>query len=294
MQRKARGDNMTQIVYLNGAYLPYDQAHISIEDRGFLLADGVYEVARVYSGKFFALDEHFERLQRSLRELRIPSTLTLAEFRSLCQELLSRNNLAQSHATLYMQVTRGAYNPRTHYFPTGEIKPTVLAIARPFTPFSEKHIQTGAAAVTTPDTRWARCDIKTVSLLPNSLAKQQAAEAGAYEALFIRDGVAIEGSSSNFFAVIDGELRTYPRCNYILAGITRGVVLELAQQEGIPVHETAITLPDLARATEAFFSSTTGEVVPITRIDGKPVGAGEVGPVAKQLYEAFMARIAAL
>jgi D-alanine transaminase len=285
---------MSQIVFLNGEYLPYEQAHISVEDRGFLLADGVYEVIRAYQGKLFALDEHLQRLERSLRELRIPSGLTLAQYQEMARQLIERNGLSRSDATVYMQVTRGAYNPRTHYFPKGEIRPTVLGIARAFKPMGETYIAEGVDAVTTPDTRWARCDIKSVALLPNALAKQQAVEAGAYEALFIRDGVAIEGSSSNFFAVIDGELRTYPRCNYILAGITRQYVLNFARALGVPTNETAITVHDLARASEAFVSSTTGEVVPIVRIDGKPVGEGKVGPIARQLYQRFQQHVASL
>lgn len=271
-------------VYVNGRYVPYEEAVVPVEDRSFLLADGIYEVARVYAGRPFKMKEHLLRLARSARELRMPEP-DLAEIERVSYELLSVNNL--SEATVYIQVSRGAYNPRTHAFPSGEIKPTVVVIARPYN-HNPAGQQDGVKAITTPDQRWARCDIKSVSLLPNALAKQKAAEAGAYEAIFVRDGYAIEGSSSNFMAVLDGEIRTYPQCNYILGGITRDVVLELARELGYTVREEGIPVEALSRCTEMWVTSTTSEIMPIVEIDGHVVGDGRPGPVAKRLLDALM------
>lgn len=271
-------------VYLNGKYVPYEEAVVSVEDRSFLLADGIYEVARVYGGRLFQMEGHLKRLARSARELRMPEP-DLAEIDRVSRELISLNNL--SDATVYIQVSRGSYNPRTHAFPAGEIKPNVVVIARSFKTNTAGHAN-GVKAITTPDQRWARCDIKSVSLLPNAMAKQKAAEAGAYEAIFVRDGYAIEGSSTNFMAVIDGEIRTYPMCNYILGGITRDVVLDLARQLGYTVREEGIPVDALSRCSEMWVTSTTSEVMPIVEIDGKVVGDGRPGPVARALLEAFM------
>ncbi len=274
---------MSLTVYLNGQYLPYEQASIPVEDRSFLFADGIYEVIRVYGGRPFTLKEHLARLARSAREIKLPEP-DLAEIEAVALELIARNNL--SEATIYIQLSRGAYTPRAHAFPAGPAKPILLVLARPVSVSADQR-STGVAAVTCPDQRWARCDIKSVALLPNILAKQVAAEAGAYEAILVKDGYAIEGSSSNFFAVLDGEIRTYPKCNYILGGITREVVLELARKLGYPVREEGIRLDELSRITEAWVTSTTSEVMPIVKIDNKPVGEGTVGPVAKALQAEF-------
>ncbi|MFZ5826902.1 MAG: D-amino-acid transaminase [Bacillota bacterium] len=275
---------MSLTVYLNGRLVPYDEAVIPVEDRSFLLADGIYEVARVYKGRPFQMEAHLKRLARSARELRMPEP-DLAELDRVSRELISLNNL--SEATVYIQVSRGSYNPRTHAFPTGAIQPNVVVIARPFTSGTEGQ-QQGVKAVTTPDQRWARCDIKSVSLLPNVMAKQKAAEAGAYEAIFIKDGYVIEGSSSNFMAVLDGEIRTYPKCNYILGGITRDVVLDLAREMGYPVREEGIPVEALSRCSEMWVTSTTSEIMPIVQLDSMQVGDGRPGPIARALLERFM------
>lgn len=275
---------MSLIVYLNGQYLPYEKASLPIEDRSFLLADGIYEVIRVYGGRPFTLNEHLTRLGRSAQELKMPAP-DLAQLQRVALELVAVNKL--SEATIYIQVSRGAYNPRTHAFPSGPIEPTVLAIARPLADNSEKH-QKGVKAITVPEVRWSRCDIKSVALLPNVMAKQQAAEVGAYEAIFVRDGYAIEGSSSNFMAVLDGEIWTYPLCNYVLGGITRGVVLKLARENGYTVKEQGIPLSALDRCSELWVTSTTSEIMPIVSIDGRQVGEGRPGPVANALNAKFM------
>jgi D-alanine transaminase len=278
---------MSLTVYLNGAFVPYEQASIPVEDRAFMLADGIYEVARVYGGRPFQMEAHLKRLARSARELRLPEP-DLAELDRASRELLTRNNL--SEATIYIQVSRGAYNPRTHAFPTGTVTPTVLIIARPAKAPEEKW-ETGVKAITVPDQRWARCDIKSVALLPNVLAKQAATDAGAYEAIFVRDGFAIEGSSSNFFAVIDGEIWTYPACNYILRGITRDVVIESAREAGFSVREEGIPVAALSRASELWVTSTTTEVMPIVTIDGRPVGDGKPGPVGRAVHAQFRRKV---
>ncbi|HWI63080.1 MAG TPA: D-amino acid aminotransferase [Symbiobacteriaceae bacterium] len=274
---------MSLTVYLNGQLLPYEQAMIPVEDRAFLLADGIYEVIRVYGGRPFEMDGHLRRLARSARELRMPEP-DLAEIGRASLELLRINNL--SDATIYIQVSRGAYTPRTHAFPSGPVHPTVLIIARSYAANATLW-ETGIKAVTVPDQRWSRCDIKSVSLLPNVLAKQTANEAGAHEAIFVRDGYAIEGSSSNFFAVLDGEIRTYPRCNYILGGITRDVTVELARKLGYNLREEGIPIHDLGRCTEMWVTSTTQEIMPIVSLDGRMVGDGHPGPVAQSLLKAM-------
>lgn len=274
---------MSLTVYLNGEFLPYEQALIPVEDRAFLLADGIYEVARVYGGRPFALEPHLKRLCRSAREIRLPEP-NIKELESVSYKLLTMNNL--SEATIYIQVSRGAYNPRTHAFPSGAVKPNVLVIARSTKGLADL-LQTGTKAITVPDQRWARCDIKSVALLPNVLAKQLASEAGAFEAILVRDGYAIEGSSSNFMAVLDGEIRTYPQCNYILGGITREIVLRLARELGYTVREEGIPVEALSRCSEAWLTGTTTEVMPLVQIDDRKIGGGAVGPVTRALQAAY-------
>lgn len=274
---------MSLTVYLNGQFVPYEQATVSVEDRSFLFADGVYEVVRIYGGRAFTMEEHLTRLARSAREIRLPEP-DLEEISRVVDELIRLNNLRE--ATIYIQLSRGSYNPRIHYFPAGPVRPNLVMIGRPVKVNPEQW-EKGVRAITVPDQRWARCDIKSVSLLPNCLAKQLANEAGAYEAIFIKDGYAIEGSSSNFMAVIDGEIRTYPLCNYILGGITRQVVLDLAHKTGFTVRDEGIRLDELSRCTEMWVTSTTSEVMPIVEIDGRQVGMGVPGPVARRLQAEF-------
>jgi D-alanine transaminase len=232
------------IVYFNGAYRPKDEVRLSPDDRGFLFGDGIYEVARTYGGKLFALDRHLERLRYSLEQIRITG-VDLKQIETVARELLSRNQLERRDAVVYFQVTRGAA-PRTHAFPNPAVGATIYGYAAPIVPKFDP--VKGVVAITVPDTRWARCDIKSVSLLPNCLANQQAAEAGAFEALFVRDGVVLEGSHTSLFAVLGGEVRTAPLTNYVLPGITRAVVLELCREQGIPARETPVFLHELVRA----------------------------------------------
>lgn len=278
-------------VYLNGMFVPKDEAKISVDDRGFLLSDGVYEVTPFYDGVPFHLDRHLARLERGLDWMRIEYDVSGLE--DIHRELIRRNELEGAERSMvYLQLTRGAA-PRTHYFPPGEVAPTVYAYAKEWSRPADEIWGKGFTAVTVPDRRWMRVDIKTVCLLPNVLAYQAARDAGADDAILVRDGVAIEGAHQNFYGVFDGTVVTHPTTNLILPGITRGVLLELATEAGIPVEERAIPVEELAAADELFFSGTTGEVRPCVQVDGRPVGSGEVGPVTSRLSEAFLARVEA-
>lgn len=274
---------MEPIVYLNGTFLPKAQARISPDDRGFLFGDGVYEVVRSYAGRLFREAEHFARMERGLLELGIRGPRG-SELSRISRELLERNGLASADALVYLQVTRGAA-PRTHAFPEPSVPPTVYGSATPFRPKADPFA--GIAVITVPDVRWARCDIKTVNLVPNCLANQRAQEAGAKEAIFVRDGVALEATASSFFAVFDGVVQTAPKTNYILPSITRDVVLELAARQRIPAREVPIFAHDLSRADELFVAGTTMEVMPVVQVDGVPVGDRRPGPLTRQLQEWF-------
>lgn len=275
-------------VYLNGQFLPADQATVSVNDRGFLLADGIYEVTPAYGGEFFRMDRHLARMQRGLCELRIDWTVDPQEIRGFHERLLDENGVRDAEMSIvYMQITRGAA-PRTHYFPKDPVPPTVYAFAKGISRPDHDRWSQGFEAVTVPDRRWARCDIKTIALLPNVLAMQAAVDHGVTDALFVKDGVAIEGAHSNFFAVFGDTVATHPANNQILHGITRGYVLDLARELGYKVEERAVQVEELTYATEAFFTGTTAEVRPTVRIDGRNIGDGEVGPVARRLYEAFL------
>lgn len=272
------------IVFLNGQFLPKDQARISPDDRAFLFADGAYEVVRAYRGHLFRAREHWDRFHESLRALRIAHPAGL-DFSATATELLKHNQLADAEATVYLQISRGAA-PRKHAFPAGDVAPTVYGYAAPFTNPVEKWAK-GVKVITLPDQRWARCDIKSISLLPNVLANQLAQEAGAHEAVLIRDGFAMEGSLSNFATVFNGVLHTAPRSNYILPGISRLVALGLCSALGIPVREFPVAEADLTRADEAMLFGTTNEVMPVVQINDRPIRDGQPGPVTRRLQEAF-------
>ncbi|MCY3704639.1 MAG: D-amino acid aminotransferase [Gammaproteobacteria bacterium] len=272
-------------VYLNGEYLPRAEARVAADDRGFLLSDGIYEVTPAYGGRFFRGDRHLARMTRGLAALRID--YDTGRLSAVKQRLLELNGLADADfAYVYMQVTRGTA-PRTHYFPPHAVEPTVYAYARPHQRPSSETWGRGYRAITAPDRRWARVDIKSIALLPNVLAMQAAVDTGVDDVILVRDGVAIEGAHSNFFAVRGGALVTHPATHQILHGITREYVLELAAGLGIPVELRPLAVEELASASEAFLTGTTTEVHPIVEIDGRPVGDGRVGPLAKRLSEAF-------
>jgi D-alanine transaminase len=273
-------------VYLNGRFVPKAGAAVSVEDRGFLLADGVYEVVPFYQGVPFYLDRHLARLRYSLDAVRI--AFDASDVGDVIRRLVVENGLeAEDRSLVYLQVTRGAA-PRTHWFPEPAVQPTVYGLAKAWTRPGDAAWNRGFTAITVPDRRWMRVDIKTINLLPNVLAFQTARDAGVDDAILVRDGVAIEGAHQNFWAVIDGTVCTHPATNLILAGITRGVVLELARAAGIPVEERAIQLEEIGVADELFFTGATGEVRPCVQVDGKAVGDGLVGPITHELSKAFL------
>jgi len=280
-----------ETAYFNGDFLPADQIHISPDDRGFLFADGVYEVIRWYEGFFYDMEGHMARLKRSMREIRL-AWPEADSFPSVAQELISRNNLTDLPVLVYLQVTRGVAK-RSHAFPSPAISPTVYAYARSFHPGKDL-ISSGIHTILREDTRWARCDIKSVSLLPNILSFQEAMECGSLECIFTHDNVFTECAHSNIFFVIDDMLFTHPESEKVLAGITRKNVLSLAREAGITVNEKALPVNRLGDISEAFVTNTSFEIAPVISIDNKPVGKGIPGPVTKLLREKFDAVIEAL
>ncbi len=275
-------------VYLNGRFVSKSEAMISVEDRGFIFGDGIYEVVRAIEGKLFAWDAHAARLANGLAGLRISPEGT-EQLQSVCERLLVLNELTIGEATIYIQVSRGAA-VRTHYFPPAGTQSTIYAAASRFTPNMDMRTN-GAKAITYPDQRWARCDLKTVNLLGPVLARQAASEAGAYEAILHRDGMVTEGAATNAFAVIDDVLRTAPLSNYILPGITRAVLFEIFREHGMRCVEKPILLMELPQASELFVCGTTTDVQALVTLDGRPVGDGRVGPVTAKLRDLLAARL---
>jgi D-alanine transaminase len=278
-------------VYLNGRFIDHTEASIPVDDRGFLFADGVYEVVRIYNGRAFLMEPHMRRLRAGLGALHIDDAVVdgLADV----AERLIRDNAVDADGTIYIQVTRGVA-PRRHAFPDPAVDPTTYVLAKPFRQYPDEYFETGVAAISVPDTRWTRCDIKSIALLPNVLANQQAHAAGAFEALFVKDGVLIEGSHSNLFGVLDGMLMTYPSCNYILSGITRTLVLEMARELGIRAAEAPIPWERIDDVEELFLSGTTTEVMPVARVDGRVIGNGGRGPITTRLQQAYRERAGVL
>jgi len=280
------------IVYVNGSFLPRTEARVSVEDRGFVFGDGVYEVLRVINGRLFATRFHNERLERSLDGVRITLANgdSPARFVEIGKQLLKENNLLGGEATLYIQVTRGA-TTRAHNFPPPDITPTVYISVARFTPYADL-ARTGASAITHPDLRWGRCDLKTLNLLPNVLASQTANERGAFEAMLIRDDVVTEGTRTNFFGVVDGSLRTHPRDNHILPGITRLVLRDLARDLGLELDETPIKVNEISKLSELFLTGTTTDVMPVVKLDDKPVGKGKPGELTRKLQRVLAESLA--
>lgn len=270
--------------YLNGEYLPLEQARISPFDRGFLYGDGVYEVMPVYGGRPFRLEAHCERLTRSLAEIRMADPRSRAQWCDLFATLIARNGGGDQY--VYWQVTRGAERGRNHA-PLPSVPRTVFAFCAPLPLAPPAVLEQGVACVTAPDTRWARCDIKSVALLANVLLRQLAVDAGAAETILLRDGELLEASSSTVHVVIGGELRTPPNSRKILPGTTRGVVEELAVRTGLPCRAAPVTESDLRHAEEIWISAATREVQPVTRLDGQPVGTGRPGPLWRRVYDEF-------
>jgi D-alanine transaminase len=270
------------ICHLNGAFLPLSEARISPLDRGFLYADGVYEVMPVYGGRPFRFEKHAERLTRSLAQIRMEDPLTREKWRELLSTLIARNGGGDQY--VYWQVTRGAENGRTHA-PLPDIPRTIFAFCAPFPVTPPEVLQNGLACVTAQDTRWARCDIKSVALLANVLLRQLSVDAGAAETLLLRDGELMEASASAVHVVVGGELLSPPNSWRILPGTTRGVVEELASRAGIPHRAAPIPEALLRAADEIWLSAATREVQAVTSLDARPVGTGRPGALWRRVRD---------
>jgi D-alanine transaminase len=274
---------MSETAYLNGEFLPLDQARVSVLDRGFIFGDGVYEVIPVYSRRPFRLPEHLQRLQRSLDATRLGNPMTVAEWTRLIHDLVARH--AGEDQSVYLQVTRGVAK-RDHAFPK-EGKPTVFMMSSPLVTPARELVDTGVRCITATDFRWLKCDVKSVSLLANCLLRQSAADADAAEAVLFRDGCLTEASASNVFVVKKGKLLAPPKDHLILPGITYDVVLELAAAGGIAVELRAIPEHEVRSADELWVTSSSKEVLAVTMLDGKPIGNGKPGPMFRTIYQAF-------
>jgi D-alanine transaminase len=280
-----------EITYFNGKFIPKDEVKISPDDRGFLFADGIYEVVRWYEGFFFDMESHVTRLKRSLGELRINQSIT-NEFPVIAKELLIQNNLLDQPAMVYFQMTRGAAR-RSHSFPSPEVNPTIYAFAWGFKPDTESQ-KTGIKVMLKEEIRWNRCDIKSISLLANTISFQEACLYGLKECVFVRNGYITEGSHSNIFFVIDDTLHTHPESNHILSGVTRKNVLRLAHDAGIRIREEAVGDNRLRFVKEAFITNTSSEITPVTDLGGHALNDGIPGPLTIHLQEKFAAEITAM
>jgi len=276
------------ICFLNDDFVPLHEARISPLDRGFLYSDGAYEVTPVYAGRPFRFQQHHDRLTRSLKEIRMEDPLSREAWRDLYRGLLSRNNAESSDCYIYVQVTRGAEHGRNHA-PLPEVPRTVFAFAAPWPTGRPGWLENGLPAITADDTRWARCDIKSVSLLANVLLRQLAVDANASETILIRDGHVTDASASSVHAVFGGVLCTPPNSWKLLPGTTRGVIEEIAERAGVIWRSTPISGPALSEASEILLGAATREVQPVTTLDGNPVGDGKPGPIWRRLYDAFQA-----
>jgi D-alanine transaminase len=273
------------LCFLNGEYLPWERARISPFDRAFLFSDAVYEVMPVYAGRPFRFGAHCDRLTRSLAELRMRDPLTRAQWREMIDTLVKRNGGGDQY--VYWQVTRGVERGRNHV-PFPDIPRTVFAFCARMPAVAPSVLEQGIACITAIDIRWARCDIKSTSLLGNLLLRHQAVDAGAVETILLKDGELLEASSSAVHVVVGGELHTPPHSRHILPSITRGAVEELAERARIPHRGVPVTEADLRHADEIWLSSATREVLPVTRLDGRAVGNGHPGPVWRRMHDAFM------
>ncbi len=276
---------MSNYVFLNGNYYSYEEARVPLEDRGFLFGDGVYEVIRIYSGRPFLLDKHLQRLQKSADQLFITLPSALQEIATTAHDLIAKSGIGEGK--LYIQLTRGAA-PRAHEFPV-QVSPTFFMLVREMSGY-DKEWERGVKAILLPDERWGRCHIKSLNLLPNVLAKEVAKKEGAFEAFFLREGVGLtEGASSNVFAVIEDSIVTAPEGNYILSGITRDVVLEIAGDENIAVQERYLKKEELlsGAAAEIFLTSTVAEVMPVITLNNRKVGSGSPGQLTRMLQQRF-------
>jgi D-alanine transaminase len=274
---------MPDVAFINGSFVPLAEAKISIDDRGFQFGDGVYEVIRTYKGRPFALEAHWARLERSAAALELTQPYSRTEWTHFVLEGVRR--AAYPEAKIYIQLSRGAA-PRDHVYPA-HLAPTVVMTVREFHPLDKSVSVAGVEALTIEDIRWGRCDIKSLNLLANVLARQQAKQAHVFEAILVKEGLVTEGAVSNVMVVRGGAVLTAPEGPRILSGVTRAVVLELAINEGLPIHERGISQAELYGADEVFLTGTTVEVLAVVRVDGKSIGDGRPGPVTQRLAAGF-------
>ena len=284
---------MSRIAYVNGRYVPQREASVNVEDRGYQFADAIYEVVHLYRGRFIDEVRHLDRLERSLREIALPMPMARHALVHVLHEVARRNRV--NEGLLYMQVSRGVAR-RDHAFPTRPVAPALVVTIRRIPPYPKSIEGWGGAAITHPDLRWARRDIKSTALLPNVLARQAAREKGATEAiLYEADGTVTEGAATSFWIVDkDGVLRTRQLGEQILPGCTRGALIALMQEQGVAFQEGPFTLDDVRTAREAFISSATSFVKPMLKIDGREVGDGTPGPVSRKLFDMFALHVKGL
>lgn len=280
---------MPTIACVNGRFLPIARAMVSVEDRGFQFGDGVYEVVRTYAGRVFRLDAHLARLVQSAQAIRLPLRYSLPQWRRLILRAYRMSGFAD--AKIYLQLTRGPA-PRDHGFPK-TVRPTVVVTVRELAPLPPALRRDGVGAIAVPDLRWGRCDVKSLNLLANVLAREEARAAAVFEAILVRDGHVTEGAISNVFAVIQGAIVTSPTDPSILPGITRAATLDLVRAEGLPLAERSMSVQELRAADEVFLTGTTIEIVPVVSLDGAKIGSGEPGPVTRRLAQRFAEMVTA-
>lgn len=268
------------IVYLNGEFLPLEEARVPVLDRGFIFGDGVYEVIPAFAGRLFRLQEHLQRLENSLKSIKLHNPLSRQQWVEILENLVAHNQ--GSDQSIYLQVTRGPAK-REHNFPQ-QVVPTVFIMSEPV---EKRPPSAGAKAITCADNRWQRCDIKSIALLANVLLRQQAVETGAAEAILIREGYVMEGAASNVFIVSDQIAITPPKSQFILPGITRDLILEAMQSAQLPYREADITEAQLRSADEIWVTSSVREILPIITLDEQPVGTGQPGPVWSQVWQIY-------
>jgi len=277
-------------VYLNGEYLPLDQAKISVLDRGFLFADGVYEVIPAYGGRMLRVQEHLQRLQNSLDAIRLENPLSNKQWLAIFEKVLALNpnKGVGEDVSIYLQVTRGVAAVRNHGFP-GEIKQTVFIMVNEMAPVDKENLRAGVSAITLDDIRWKACNVKSISLLGNILLRQQAHDNDSAESILINEGLVTEGAASNVFAVINGVLVTAPSGARLLPGITRDLIVELAREHNIPCEERDFTEAELLSASEIWLTSSTKEILPVVELNGKPVANGKSGPIWDKMIDIYQA-----
>lgn len=273
------------IVYLNGDYLPAEEAKVSVLDRGFVFADGVYEVIPCYGGHLLRLQQHLQRLDNSLDGIRLANPMDRLQWAAILEEIVKRNSDNHEDLSIYLQVTRGAAK-RDHIFPD-EVKQTVFVMATPMSAVPAEQLENGIATITHDDIRWRYCHIKSIALLPNTLMRQVAREAGAAEAILFRDNQITEGAASNVFIVHNGRILTPRKDECLLPGITRDLILEIAANDGLDCAEADISMQMLREAEEIWVTSSTKEILPVTRLDGLPVGNGKPGPVWRDMLDRY-------